>query len=134
MLVADEADARCALAARPHACGDTTFGPAARRWRDEHGLSLVFQGPCPRCGETREERFTVRAARPRPPASPAPAAAARPTFVARGGSEERDLYGATATVCVACDGVGSYRGVTGDYGIGDVTCGSCGGTGHVHGP
>lgn len=122
-----EADARRQLASLAHPCGDTTFAPPMKRKHDEHGLWLVFQGPCPRCGQDRELHFHAVA-----PAQPAPAAAtpaSAPTQVFRGGSEERELYGTTSIPCAACHGVGESVGVTGDYAFGMTTCATCGGSG-----
>lgn len=124
LLAHSEDEARRQLAALAHGCGDTTFAPPMTRSHDEHGLWLVFRGPCPRCREQRELRFHAR---------PPPARAERvPGRVRITGSEERELYGAHASSpCTDCEGKGEYFGLTGDYAAGMVPCGRCMGSGWV---
>jgi hypothetical protein len=108
LTAATEAEARAQLASHPHTCGDTTFSPPLTRSHDEHGLWLVFRGPCPRCAAPRELRFHARS----PQRAPSPRAEV-PTVSGR---------------CAACEGQGEY---TGDLATGLVTCSVCAGTGHV---
>jgi hypothetical protein len=127
------------LESMPHDCGDTSFAPSMQRSHDGHGLWLVFRGPCPKCTRMRDVRFlSVRTGAPAtkpfvapPPSASTPTAKEVP-FIARGGEEERELYGSSSgESCSACDGQGEYFGVTGDYATGMVRCGHCAGTGRA---
>jgi hypothetical protein len=139
---ADEPDARRQLQALPHDCGETAFSASPTVQGGRGALRLVYAGPCPRCARPRV--VTFRLADPTsvvvPPPAPAPlpvrrrAAPPSSSFVARGGPEERDLYGggpARRTECPACRGARVVGVVHGDYTASTEVCDWCQGTGSV---
>ena len=88
------------------------------RSHDEHGLWLVFRGPCPGCQEHRELRFHAR--EPHGTGEAVSGAAAR-------SSEDHTIHRA----CAVCQGTGEYSRVTGDYAIATLPCEVCSGSGRV---
>ncbi len=137
-----EVEARRQLRALPHDCGDATFAPPMTRSHDEHGLWLVFRGPCPRCTVARELRFHAHAPRERlapqpvapfgPPAPGAPAVPRLPRVEST--REEDELYPTQETRCTTCDGAGQWSQPAGDYASMDtVRCFRCGGSGLMRG-
>jgi len=141
----NEADARRQLQALPHACGETAF-PASPTVQGGRGaLRLVYAGPCPRCAQARVVTFRLAdpttVVVPPPPPAPLPVrrreeppASSSSSFVARGGPEERELYGSgppRTTPCQGCRGEGTVGVVHGDYTASTEVCDWCRGTGFV---